>query len=228
MSRHLKLPKPKGKRVWASVEKSVATGVGEMFDELDWRDSKRERSAIVLVDGDEKQQTAILDQGRIRGRSLTIVLDLIHALHYLWCAGFALCRKDATATETWVGGQLVALLSQPVTALIGLIEDEAAKRCLSDEERKPVDKALKYFRRNAPFMDYASFLSRGLPIATGVIEGACRYLVQDRLGITGARWDLAGADAVLKLRALHASGDWESYWQFHRCQEAGRNYQAAA
>ena len=63
-------------------------------------------------------------------------------------------------------------------------------------------------------MDYPTFLARGLPIASGVIEGACRHLIQDRLGITGARWDLPGAEAMLRLRALRTSGDWDAYWRF--------------
>ena len=87
---------------------------------------------------------------------------------------------------------------------------------------------MKYFRRNASFMDYPAFLEQGLPIVSGVIEGACRHLIQDRLGITGARWDLPGAEAMLKLRALHTSGDWDAYWLFHLRQEALRNYPSAA
>ena len=76
-------------------------------------------------------------------------------------------------------------------------------------------------------MDYSTFLAQGLPIASGVIEGACRHLVQDRLGITGARWDLPGAEAMLRLRALRSSGDWDAYWRFHLRQEALRNYPSA-
>ena len=77
-------------------------------------------------------------------------------------------------------------------------------------------------------MCYPELLAQGLPIATGVIEGACRHLIQDRLGITGARWGLAGAEAVLKLRAIHSSSDWDAYWHFHQLQEARRNYAMAA
>jgi len=64
----------------------------------------------------------------------------------------------------------------------------------------------------------------GLPIATGVIEGTCRYLVEDRMGITGARWGLDGGEAVLRLRAIRCSGDWDDYWQFHERQELRRNH----
>ncbi len=73
-------------------------------------------------------------------------------------------------------------------------------------------------------MDYGRYLSEGLPIATGVIEGACRHLVQDRLGITGARWGLDTAEAVLRVRALEASHQWNLYCVFHESREKQRNH----
>jgi hypothetical protein len=73
-------------------------------------------------------------------------------------------------------------------------------------------------------MDYPAALANGWPIATGVIEGACRHLVQDRMGITGARWGLAGAQAMLWLRAINASGDTSTYWDWHIQQEHQRNH----
>ena len=75
-------------------------------------------------------------------------------------------------------------------------------------------------------MHYDSYLQRGFPIATGVIEGACRYLVKDRMERTGARWSLKGAEAVLRLRALRTCGDFEPYWRFHEQQEFQRNHVA--
>jgi hypothetical protein len=222
------LPRPQNKRVSASVQKSLSTGVSEMFDELDHRDPERGRRVVVLVDGDEHQQAAILDQGRCRERTLIIVLDLIHVIHYLWLAGFALCRKNHAKTDVWVARHLLLLLSHPVADILAKIQHATTARRLSTNARKPIDKAVKYFRRNASFMDYPAFLEQGLPIASGVIEGACRHLIQDRLGITGARWDLPGAEAMLKLRALHTSGDWDAYWRFHLRQEALRNYPSAA
>jgi hypothetical protein len=222
-----KLPRPKNKRVWASLEKSVSTSVGEMFDEFDRRDPDRARTATVLVDGQEDQQAAIFDHARSHARSVTIVLDLIHVIHYLWLAGFALCRQKEAATAGWVAQHLHLLLSVGVTDLVAAIERATVTRRLAKNARKPVERALNYFRRNADLMNYPAFLAAGLPIASGVIEGACRHLVQDRLGITGARWDLPGAEAMLKLRALHSSGDWANYWRFHERQEAIRNYPSA-
>jgi hypothetical protein len=68
---------------------------------------------------------------------------------------------------------------------------------------------------HVPYLHYHEYLAAGLPIATGVIEGACRHLVSDRMDLTGARWSLAGAEAVLRLRALRSSGDFDEYWHFH-------------
>jgi hypothetical protein len=73
-----------------------------------------------------------------------------------------------------------------------------------------------------PHLGYDTALAAGWPIATGVIEGACRHLVKDRMDITGARWSLAGAEAILRLRALTANGDFDAYWAFHLRQEHHR------
>ena len=67
-------------------------------------------------------------------------------------------------------------------------------------------------------------MKQGFPIATGVIEGACRHLIKDRMDITGARWRLKGAEAVIQLRSLRASGDFKEYWEFHEKQEFTRNH----
>jgi hypothetical protein len=90
--------------------------------------------------------------------------------------------------------------------------------------RPAVVGAAEYLRKYASYMRYAEALSWGLPIATGVIEGACRYLVKDRMERGGARWTLAGAEAVLRLRALRASGDFDAYWQIHLREEQRRNH----
>ena len=56
------------------------------------------------------------------------------------------------------------------------------------------------------------------------MEGACRYLVKDRMDITGARWGLSGAGAVLRLRSLRVSGDFDEYWSYHEKMEQERNH----
>jgi hypothetical protein len=92
------------------------------------------------------------------------------------------------------------------------------------EHAKIIRKTLHYLQAKQPYLDYPRALAEGWPIATGVIEGACRHLVHDRMGITGARWGLAGAQAILWLRALRASGDHDAYWDWHLQQEHQRNH----
>ena len=84
---------------------------------------------------------------------------------------------------------------------------------------------LRYLVNNSKLIHYDRALAAGLPLATGAIEGACRYLLEDRLGITGARWSLRSAEAVLKLRAVRFSGDLDEYWGFHLAQERVRNHE---
>ena len=87
-------------------------------------------------------------------------------------------------------------------------------------------KACRYLtdRKRTRLMKYADALRDGLPISTGVIEGVCRYLVKDRMDRTGARWSVDGAEAVLRLRAIRASGDFDEYWHFHLAREKERNH----
>jgi hypothetical protein len=83
-----------------------------------------------------------------------------------------------------------------------------------------------YLTNNADHLHYDQALEKGWPIATGVIEGAARHLVADRFDLAGARWGLAGAEALLKLRALTANGDLDTYWRFHLDREHHRVHQA--
>lgn len=228
-SRRAKAPRPHNKRVSASVEKSQAAGISEMFDEADRRDPKRMRTTVVLVDGEERQIDEVRKQAKMRGRNITLVVDLLHVLHYLFAAGLALCRKNEAATAVWVAHYLCRLLTAKTPfGVIQGIRSAATKRGLSAEERVPVDRCADYLLGVAHYIRYAEFLRQGFPIATGIIEGACRHLVQDRLGITGARWGLRSAEAVLKLRALHSSGDLDEYWRFHELREAQRRHHVAA
>ena len=119
-----------------------------------------------------------------------------------------------------------ALLNGKVSNVAAGMRRSATRRDLSQEARKPVDKCADYLLKNKQRFDYATALANGWPIATGIIEGACRHLVKDRMDVTGARWSLDGAEAVLRLRALRSSGDFEEYMKFHRRQEYQRNHAA--
>ena len=221
-----KAPRPQNKRVSASVDKSQAQAIGEMFDEAQRRNPDGARDNVVLIDGEEHQKELIQNEAHARKLDVTIVLDIIHVIHYLWLIAVVICRKDETLSEEWVAHTLMQLLTSDPMHVVGTIRQTATKRGIQGDERIAIDKAVQYLRRNSPFIHYARFLALGFPIATGVIEGTCRHLVKDRLAITGACWGLATAEAVLKLRALRSSGDWDDYWPFHERQEQARNHPA--
>jgi len=122
--------------------------------------------------------------------------------------------------------QAVRVLEGHATKVAGQIRRQTTNAGLDPARRKPADDAANYLTTLAPHLDYPTALSRGWPIATGIVEGACRHLIKDRMDITGARWGLAGAEAVLKLRAIKANGDFDAYWHFHLNQERHHVHQA--
>jgi hypothetical protein len=101
---------------------------------------------------------------------------------------------------------------------------QAGRVRLRGAKREAVDACVGYLTGHLDQLGYDTALAAGWPIATGAIEGACRHLIGDRLDITGARWGLDGAEAVLKLRALNDNGDFDEYWTFHLAREHERLY----
>ena len=79
-----------------------------------------------------------------------------------------------------------------------------------------MDRAVTYLENNREHMRYDKALEKGWPIATGMVEGACRFVIEDRFGITGARWSPDGADVVLKLRAVVVNGDLDDYMNYYK------------
>jgi hypothetical protein len=149
------------------------------------------------------------------GIRFVIILDLLHVLGYLWKAALVSFSDGDRQTEVWVGKYLRMILEGRASVVAGVLRRMATQRGLHGSKRETVDKAADYFLNNKEYMHYESYLELGLPIASGVIEGACKHLVKDRFEISGARWGLEGAEALLKLRSMYQSGDWQDYWKFH-------------
>ena len=89
----------------------------------------------------------------------------------------------------------------------------------SPAERAGADECAAYLENKQDYLDYAAFLAAGWPVASGLIEGAARWLIKDRMEVTGARWGLDSAEAVLRLRALRGNGDLDDYLGYHFQQE---------
>ena len=161
-----------------------------------------------------------------RGITVTVVIDFIHVLEYLWKAAWSFFDKGEPAAEEWVADQARKILRGKSAQVAAGIRRRATTYGYSPAERAGADECARYLDNKKDYLGYATALEKGWPIATGVIEGAARWLVKDRMDITGARWGLQGAEAILKLRALIASGDFDAYWRFHLRREHERIHHA--
>ena len=130
------------------------------------------------------------------------MIDLIHVLEYIWKAAWSLHPAGDPAAEDWVAVKALAVLAGDSARAAAEITAEADAAGLTGTQRAGTDACVRYLTSKDEYLRYDQALAAGWPIATGVIEGACRHLIGDRLDITGARWGLQGAEAVLTLRAV--------------------------
>lgn len=221
------IPAPVAIRKWltASVVDDAALVVKRVFDEAERRDPAHRRPWVALVDGNNHQLDRIQAEARGRGLNLSIVIDFVHVMEYLWGAAWSFYAEGDPDAEAWVRDKALAVLRGGASTVAAAIRRKATCLGLAPRTRANADTCADYLQRKCRYLDYPAALAHGWPIATGVIEGACRHLVKDRMDITGARWGLEGAEAVLKLRALRTNGDFPSYWAFHLAQEQRRVHQ---
>jgi hypothetical protein len=219
-----KRPRPERKRTWARVEADQGTVIEQAFAEAVRRDPDQKMRWVVLTDGQEDLLRQVSAAAKRYKVDVVVVQDFVHVLEYLWKAAYALHPQDAEEREGWVLDRATAVLQGRARDVAVGLRRAATRKQLSQSERKAVDKAADYLDNNQQRLQYDRALAHGLPIATGVIEGACRHLVKDRMDITGARWGLQRAEAILKLRSLKVSGDLADYLAFHFKQERIRNY----
>jgi hypothetical protein len=219
-------PVAKNKWLTASVVDDAAEVIAAVFDEAERRDPRHQRTWVALVDGNSHQIDRIHAEASNRNVTITVVIDLIHVLEYLWSAAWSLFAEADPAAETWVRDRALAVLAGGARDVAAGIRRRSTNQGIPASQRRNADACADYLTNKAAYLDYPTALAGGWPIATGIIEGACRYIVKDRMDLTGARWGLDGAEAVLKLRALRANGDWTDYWPYHLQQERQRIHQS--
>ncbi len=219
-------PQARGKWLTASVTDDIPAVIAAAFGEAERRDPAHRRTWVVLVDGNNTQIEAVTAEAARRSTTVTIIIDFIHVLEYLWQAAWSFFDKGEPAAEEWVADQARKILNGKARQVAAGIRRRATAYGYSAQERAGADECARYLDNKKDCLDYATALAKGWPIATGVIEGACRHIVKDRMDITGARWGLEGAEAILKLRALTASGDFDAYWRYHLRSERERIHHA--
>jgi hypothetical protein len=219
-------PGPRALVKWpaGSVRDDPAEVIAAAFDEAESRDPGHLRTWVVLVDGAEHQLDLIRAEAARRAVTIHVVIDIIHVLEYIWKAAWSLHDAGDPAAEDWVAARALAVLAGDSARAAEEITDEAGSAGLPASRRTGADACARYLNARHEYLRYDQALAEGWPIATGVIEGACRHLIADRLDIGGARRGLDGAEAVLTLRAVISNGDFEKYWRFHLARAHQRLY----
>ena len=214
-------PRPQNKRVWASLLRDKTAVIHEVAEEMDRRDPSRSLTRRALTDGERALQIRVR-----RDLNVTLILDLMHALEKLWKAAYVFHVEGSLEADLWVLDRTLRVLFGEVGQLVKGIRQSITKRRLSGSKRRTLNAVAHYLYRNRPFMRYDEYLANGWPIASGPVEGACKNLIQDRMERSGMRWTEQMAEAIVPLRAIYLSGDFDAYWDFHIERDQRRLYPA--
>ena len=188
-------PRPVAKRVWASLEHEPAEVVAEAMLEAERHDPERVKHWVVLVDGAETQLDLVEVGAAAYGVDVTVILDIIHVVEYVWKAAHVFHEEGSPELACWAWTRVRDILEGKARRVAAAMRRTATVAGLSRDTRKPVDTCADYLLKYAPYLHYDRYLAAGYPIAT-----------------------------VLKLRALRASGDFDAYWDFHEVREYERNH----
>ncbi|MCH8047950.1 MAG: hypothetical protein IID44_30005 [Planctomycetes bacterium] len=149
------------------------------------------------------------------------ILDLLHVTSYLWNAAYLFHSEGSDEATAFVRDRTLRILHGEVGYVIGGLRQMATKRSLPAAKQRKLTQICNYLQHNRDRMRYDEYLAAGFPIASGVIEGACRHVVKDRMERAGMRWTIDGAQAMLDLRSTSINGQWSAF-QTHRIKTETR------
>lgn len=212
-------PKPEHKRVWASLTKGKSVVIEEVRQEVLRRDPDGRKTLVALIDGERALQKRVL-----KAMKPTLILDLIHVLDRVWTAAHVFQPEGSAEAEVYAKLMASRILEGDVSQVVKGLRQTVTKRGLTGPHKKDLLAVATYFHNNTRYMRYHEYLAAGFPIASGPVEGACKNLIRDRMERSGMRWTPEMAEAIVKLRSLYLSGDFDDYWSFHVAQNQLRLY----
>ncbi|MCW2932070.1 MAG: family transposase [Actinomycetia bacterium] len=194
-------PQARGKWLTASVTDGIPAVIAAAFDEAERRDPGHSREWVVLIDGNNTQIEAVTAEAARRDVTVTIVIDFIHVLEYCWKSAWSFFDKGERAAEEWVADQARKILHGKARQVAAGIRRRATTYGYSGPERAGADECARYLDNKQDYPGYATALRKGWPIATGIIEGACRH-IKHLLSLTSPRrallftcgWMITAAD----------------------------------
>jgi hypothetical protein len=221
---------PQNKKIRASLnlenDESQVKGSAVIFEwmatQLQERNSQNTKTMVVIVDG----QATLWDQSNfyLNSPDQVEILELLQVTPRIWTAAHLFCESDSLDAISFVSYSVLMLLKGQTPLVIQSGQSLAKSRGFKGQKMKALEQIIGYFQKNQERIHYDIYLAQGDPIASGVIEGACRHLVKDRLERTGMRWTIAGVQAMLNGSSTYINGDWEQFIQFRIHKEVGRLY----
>jgi hypothetical protein len=222
-------PRPVHKRAWASLPRKDATktsGMAAVYLWMLWelarRNPRQGKETVYLHDGQEALWDACREH--LPHNNSVEVLDLLHVTPRLWQAAHLFCREGSQEAEAFVRDRLLRVLQGDVLLVVSGLRQMGARRQLTAAKRKSLGSIGGYLENNASRMAYDRYLAAGYPIASGVIEGACRHVVKDRMERAGMHWTVEGAEAMLEVRSVFVSDCWEPFQTYRIDRETERLY----
>lgn len=227
-------PRARQKRYWVSLTREEADGKRvrgqeEVFARMAQAIARRRRPGQTLVhlsDGQRSLETDRRDYLPADSPQARVVdiLDLLHVTPRLWQAAHLFHAEGSDAASQFVRQRLKRVLDGAAAGVVRGLRQMGTKRGLAGGKRARLRRACEYLEGNLRRMRYDEYIKAGYPIATGVIEGACRHVIKDRMERAGMRWKVPGAQAMLQLRAIHVNGDWDAFQAYRIQQETARLY----
>lgn len=229
VSRGQKAEGPQHKRLRASLARDEAGSTdpaqAEIFGwlamEAEDRNPEGTKPVVLLMDGQHSLWEAA--QGQLPEGAVEI-LDLLHVTPRLWKAAYLFHPEGSADAAQFVRSRVLRVLKGEVRSVVRGLRQMATRSGLTGRKRKQLERICQYFENHRSRMRYDQYLAAGYPIATGVIEGACRHVVKDRLERAGMQWVFEGAQAMLDLRTVHLSRHWSEFQTYRIQKETERLY----
>jgi hypothetical protein len=222
-------PRPQNKQEWASLpadEAEPLASIDVVYRWIQWEWSQRNpdgrRPTVHLHDGQEALWDACARY--LPQENAVDILDLMHGTPRLWEAAHVFHREGSAEVVPFVRARVLQVLQGKVESVIRGLRRLGAHHKITGSKKKTLQRICAYLWKNRHRMKYDEYLKAGYPIASGVIEGACRHLVKDRMERAGMHWTIEGAQAMLDLRSIHVNGNWQAYQAYRLESEMERLY----
>lgn len=200
-------------RYIASVETPKKEVMEEIYESVKDEDYTDTNPLVCIMDG-AAYLWKIFEETFKNIESKILILDIIHVIEYIWLIAHIHHKIGSKKAYKYVYEKLLLILKGGVSLYIAELEKELEGKLWQKSKKEKFEKVIAYLKNHQQYMKYDEFLECGYPIGTGVVESACGHVVKNRMEIAGARWGIKGSEAILRLRSIERSKDWDEYWNY--------------